>query len=122
MSDNSVQESWNMATATLKRFDQLLNQCSYFSQNGFLMKWFSVLMDLRRNLHPFMDADEFKEVEDKLGSLPKDWCAGGRIIPTNFAKVNQVFDEVYIIFVDIMKAKGLLMPKSTDVKKSILDM
>lgn len=123
MGDNEIpQESWNMATATLQRLDRLLNQCSLSAQSGNLFGWFNTLMDLRRNLFPFMDKENFGIVENKLKSIPKGWALGGRVSPTNYAIVNQCFDEVFMIFIQTMKDKGLLMPKTIDTRKSVLEM
>lgn len=116
-------ETWNMANATLKRFDFLLRQCSLFSQTGRLLAWKNCLMDLRRNLFPFMTESEFEEVNDKFNSLPPGWInRGGGIHPNLFSEVNRIFDEIYIIFISVMKKKGLLMPKTLDTSKSIIDM
>lgn len=115
--DNST-ETWNMATATMKRFNNLLLQCSLASQQGDIILWFNVLMDLRRNLFPFMTSEIYDEVTTKLKSLPNDW----RHNTKRFAIVNQTFDELYMIFIKVMKDKGLLMPETKDITKSIIDM
>ena len=112
-----------MASATLKRFDFLLKQSSMMAQTHNLIGWFNVLMDLRRNIYPFVPDKEWKEVEKKFKELPKDWrMTNGRVHPDHFAKVNQTFDEIYMMFIKTMKSKGLLMPKSIDTSKAVLDM
>ena len=116
-------ETWNMATATLQRFDFLLKQCSAFSQTGQMLKWKNTLMDLRRNLYPFMSDTEFKEVNEKFNGLPKGWVmANGKTHPDHFNKVNQTFDEIYMLFISTMKKKGLLMPKPVDSGKAVIEM
>jgi hypothetical protein len=119
MADN-IQESWNMATATLQRLNNLLIQSSMYAQSGNLNMWFKVIMDLRRNLYPFLEADDFTEIENKLNSLPTGWNTSGLVKPKDYAIVNKTFDEIYMKFIDTMKSKGLLMPKSKDVNRSII--
>jgi hypothetical protein len=118
--NNSVQESWNMATATLQRLNNLLIQSSMFAQSGNLTGWFRVIMDIRRNLYPFMEDAEFKEIESKLNALPLGWNNFGQVQPKHYAVVNKTFDEVYMIFINVMKSKGLLMPKSKDANRAVI--
>lgn len=117
------EETWNMATATLKRFDFLLKQSSLMAQTHNLVGWFGVLMDLRRNIFPFTPEKEWEKVEEKFSELPKDWrLVTGRVHPDHFVKVNKIFDEIYMIFIKIMKDKGLLMPKTLDTSKAVIQM
>ena len=116
----NIQEAWNMATATLQRLNNLLIQSSMFSQTGNLNGWFRVIMDIRRNLYPFMEDDDFKNVDKKLKELPNGWNRQAVVRPMDYAKVNQVFDEVYMIFMSTMKTKGLLMPKSKDANRAVV--
>jgi hypothetical protein len=117
------EETWNMASATLKRFDLILKQSSFMAQTGNLTGWFKVLMDLRRNIYPFVPEKEWGEIQEKFESLPKDWrLSNGTIHPTHFATVSRILDEVYMAFLKVMKSKGLLMPKSIDTSKAVLDM
>jgi hypothetical protein len=127
MPDNyTPQESWNMATETMKRLSRLLDQNSLYAQNGDLIRWFQVMMDLRRNLIPFIDKPELEELNTKLSSLPKGWMvltgSGTKVKPIDYPVVNRILDEIYILLIKTMKAKGLLMPKTIDVRKSVLDM
>ena len=117
------QESWNMANATLQRFDFLLKQCSVFSQTGNLLRWKNCLMDLRRNLYPFMGNKEFDDITEKFNSLPQGWISpNGKSNPKTFSQVNQLFDEIYMVFIKVMKSKGLLMPKTIDSGKAVIEM
>lgn len=121
--ENNEKETWNMATATLQRFDIILKQSSFFAHRGMLLEWKNCLMDLRRNLFPFMSDPEFKDVNDKFGELPKGWItSNGKVIPQHFPKVNKIFDEIYMIFISVMKKKGLLMPKTVDAGRAVVDM
>ncbi len=116
-------ETWNMANATLQRFDYTLKQSSLFAQTGRLIDWKKCLMDLRRNLYPFMTTPEYEDIEKKLASLPKGWIQpNGEVNNKHFAKVNQTFDEIYMMFISIMKKKGLLMPKTVDSGKAVIEM
>ncbi len=116
-------ETWNMANATLQRFDYTLKQSSFFAQTGRLIDWKKCLMDLRRNLYPFMTTKEYGDTEEKFNSLPKGWIhQNGQINNKYFAKVNKIFDEIYMMFILIMKKKGLLMPKTVDSGKAVIDM
>ena len=117
------EETWNMATATLKRFDFLLKQSSMMAQTQNLVGWFNVLMDLRRNICPFVPESEWDKTEEKFKSLPVDWrLPNNKTNPVRFAEVNKTFDEIYMSFIKVMKQKGLLMPKSLDTSKSIIQM
>lgn len=116
-------ESWNMANATLQRFDILLKQSSFYAQTGQLLLWKNCLMDIRRNLYPFMSSTQFKECTDKLNELPSGWAGyDGVINKTLYPKVNKIFDDVFMLFIDIMKKKGLLMPKTIDSTKAVIEM
>jgi len=122
LDNNSPQESWNMATATMKRFDRTLIFCSFYAQQNDLKNWFNVLLDLRRNLIPFLDEEDKANVESKLNSLPKGWNVGSRIKPQCYGDVAKTLDEVYIIMYCCMRKKGLLLPKSVDSSRSIIEM
>lgn len=117
------QETWNMATATLKRFDLLLKQSSFMAQTGNLPGWFHVLMDLRRNIYPFMPKSDWENLGKKFNSLPKGWkLPQNRIRNQDFAKISQTFDEIYMLIIKTMKDKGLLMPKALDTSEAIIQM
>ncbi len=112
-----------MATATLKRFDMLLKQSSVMAQIGNLNGWFKVLMDLRRNIYPFVPEKEWGEIEAKFKGLPNGWrLSSDKVHPKHFLVVNQTFDEIYMDYIKVMKSKGLLMPKSLDTSKSVIQM
>ncbi len=116
-------ESWNMANATLQRFDSILKRSSILAQTGRLEDWKRCLMDLRRNLFPFMTTKEFDEINEKFNSLPIGWVyPNGQLNSKTSAKVNQIFDEMYMLFISIMKKKGLLMPKTIDSGKAVIEM
>jgi len=112
-----------MATATLKRFDMLLKQSSIMAQTKNLIGWFNVLMDLRRNIYPFVPETEWGQIELKFKGLPNGWrLSNEKVNPDHFAKVHKTFDEIYMDYIKIMKSKGLLMPKSLDTSKSVIEM
>ena len=116
-------ETWNMAQATLKRLNGLLNMSSYAEQKKDMDMWFGIIMDIRRNLAPFLKDTEFKEVTEKLSGLPNRWRLNvNRVNPQHYVVVHKTLDEVYIIFINCMKDKGLLMPKPLDSGKSIIGM
>jgi len=93
-------ETWNMANATLQRFDSILKRSSILAQTGKLEDWKRCLMDLRRNLFPFMTPTEFTDATKKFDSLPKGWIyPNGNLNPKTSAKVNQIFDEMYMMFI-----------------------
>jgi len=115
------QEAWNMATETLKRLSRCLDLCSWHSQKGDLVAWFDTSMDLRRNLAAFLDDNEFKQIDDKLKSLPRGWIIGGRVSPNHFAAVHKTLDDVYIIAIKAMKEKGLLMPKAPNAAMAVIN-
>ena len=122
MNDGSPQEAWNMATATMKRLDRILTFCSFHAQNDDLKNWFNCILDLRRNLIPFLEQEELTKISTKLETLPAGWNSSTRTKPVHYGKVSQVLDETYIILYCCMKNKGLLMPKNIDVRKSIIEM
>ncbi len=112
-----------MATATLKRFDMLLKQSSMMAQMGNLTGWFRVLMDLRRNIYPFVPDTEWGEIEKKFNELPKGWrISNDKVSPDHYSKVHRTLDEIYMDYIKVMKSKGLLMPKSLDTSKSVIQM
>ena len=120
--DHTPQEAWNMATATMKRFDRILTFCSFYAQQNDLQNWFSCIMDLRRNLIPFLEKEELVVVEKKLNTLPLGWNNSTKVRPNIYGTVSKILDEVYIILYCCMKNKGLLMPKAVDIRKSIIEM
>lgn len=111
-----------MANATLKRLDNLLRQSSVYSQTSQLFKWKNCLMDLRRNIYPFLSETEVTNVDTKFASLDPNWYRNGRVSPRHYTKANKLFDEIYIIFITVMKKKGLLMPKTVDSGKAVIEM
>lgn len=93
------------------------------AQTHDLIGWFGVLMDLRRNLYPFIPDKEWGEVKDKFNSLPTGWrMKNGGINKKYFPQVNRILDEIYMIFIKIMKSKGLLMPRTIDSSKAVIEM
>lgn len=116
-------ESWNMATATLKRLSFLLDKCSACAQSGDFVGWENALLDLRRKLYPFMEKDDFEWINQKFSSLPKNWILpNGKIDRQHYQKVYNTFDEVEMKFSEVMKLKGLLMPKPIDTGKAVTQM
>ena len=97
MNYETPQESWNMATATMKRLDRILIFCSFHVQNDDLKNWFNCILDLRRNLIPFLDKEDLDKIEEKLKELPSGWNASTKTKPVFYGKVFQTLDEVYII-------------------------
>lgn len=129
MTDNyTPQESWNMATETLKRLSRCLDMISFYSQNGSLIRWFDASMDLRRNLAPFLTKEEFDEIDSKIKSMPQGWilsryadATGGKVNPMHYATCHRILDETYIMFINQMKQKGLLMPKVVDPRMAVIN-
>lgn len=123
MTDNlTPQESWNMATETLKRLSRDLDLCSFFSHKGDLVNWFYSAMTLRRNLYPFLEETEYNELQLKFISLPSHWIVNGRVNPKHYIEVHKALDEIYLLFVKHMKSKGILMPKTSDPRSAVLNM
>lgn len=120
MVEGATQESWNMATATMQRLHRLLVQSSFYAQTGDLIRWFKVIMDLRRNLYPFFEENEFKEIEKKLKQLPTDWNKYGVVKSADYSKVNQIFDDIYMKYMQVMKARGLLLPRARDASRAVI--
>ena len=116
-------ESWNMATATLQRFDNLLRLSSYYSQINDIDAWLGVLMDLRRNIYPFMEKKDFDDLTQNFNSLDFNWHLGnGAVNPSHYQKIYQTLDSIFLIMIKVMKDKSLLMPKPIDVGKAIIGM
>jgi hypothetical protein len=76
-------------------------------------------MDLRRNLAPFLNDDEFKVIENKFKEFPEGWMIKGNVSALHYRTAHKTLDELYIIAVKFMKEKGLLMPKVIDLKKAV---
>ena len=87
-----------------------------------LNNWLNTLLDLRRNLIPFLSEEECKKIEEKLNSLPDKFNSSSKIKPQFFGKVSKTLDEIYIILYCCMKTKGLLLPKAIDSSKAIIEM
>jgi hypothetical protein len=122
MAESVVQESWNMATETLKRLARCMDMCSFYSQQGELTLWFNASMDWRRNLKPFLEPKEFTDLDTKFKTLPQGWCIQGRVLPQHRGNVYVILDEIYMMMSTHMKEKGLLMPKTKDPRAAVLDM
>ena len=123
MADNvKAQESWNMATETLKRLSRCLDMCTYYSQMGDLPNWYNSSLSLRSNLSCFLDESEKKIIRDQFKKIPARWkTPDGRVLPKFYGIVYSVLDEIYQQCLDYMKAKGLLMPKPTDPRAAVLN-
>lgn len=122
MTDNiTAQESWNMATETLKRLSRCLDICSFCSQQGDLFGWYQATFDLRRNLSPFLTATELEEINSEIMKFPKQFMYKNEVIPTCRQPVYIILDKLYILFVKHMKEKGLLMPKSINPSAAVID-
>lgn len=122
MAEQKAQESWNMATETLKRLSRCLDMCSYYSQIGDLPSWFNATLDLRKNLSPFLEPDEYTIIVDKIKTIPKNWKNHeGRVNRRYYGQVYNILDSIYIICIRYMKEKGLLMPKTTDPRSAVLN-
>ena len=124
--DNSgTQETWNMATETLKRISLLLDLCVMHFQDGSAVPLFDTLKNLRRNLIPFMEDAEVEKLEELFDSFPEDWRSrtqNFKVVPIYYGKVMILCDEIYTFCVKIMKKKGLLMPPTVDKNKAIMGM
>ncbi len=116
-------ESWNMANATLKRLSDLMTLCSIHAQHQQFGKWYLALMDLKRNMSPFLEDDEEKDLMTILNQLPKGWTQALNNYDADVTpQIHKAFDKIYISLVRHMKTKGLLMPKTVDANKAITGM
>jgi len=105
-----------------------LDLISFYSQHGWLIKWFDASMDLRRNLKPFLTDNEFDNIDTKIKELNKGWIlyrseslnGGGKINPEHYLKSHVILDELYLLFITGMKEKGLLMPAIKDAKAAVI--
>lgn len=121
MDNVKAQESWNMATETLKRLSKCLDMCTYFSQTGDLPNWFNSTLSLQSNLSCFLEKDELELLDDKLKEIPSPWKSQGRVIPMHYGKVYSILNFVYRQSLIYMKAKGLLMPKTNDPRSAVIN-
>lgn len=120
--DNSVQqEAWNMATQTLKRLSRSLDLCSLYSSMGDMVMWYTIMLDLKRNIYPFLINAEVEAINKKFSEFPKNWVIKGKVDPKYIGKVYELLDEIYLLIIKNMKEKGLLMPKSKNAKAAVLD-
>jgi hypothetical protein len=124
MDESGVQESWNMATETMKRLSNLLDLCTHYFHEKRFVELYDCLLNLRRNIIPFLEVKEIEEVNNLFDSLPTEkWISGEKkIIPQHFSKVYTIFDRIYIFYVIKMKKRGLLMPEVKDRSKAIIGM
>jgi hypothetical protein len=121
MDNIKAQESWNMATETLKRLSRCLDMCTYYSQVGDLPNWFNATLSLQSNVSCFLEPSESLAIEDKLKEMPKKWRSPNGVIRNTYGSVYVVLNEVYKLCLLYMKSKGLLMPKTSDPRAAVLN-
>lgn len=120
--NNVAQESWNMATETLKRLSRCLDMCTFYSQTGDLTNMFNAILSLKNNLSCFLEDNEMIVVENELYKLPKRWKSmEGKVLRMEYGNVHMTLTNVYTKCLGYMKAKGLLMPKITDPRAAVLN-
>lgn len=121
MDNIKAQESWNMATETLKRLSRCLDMCTYYSQVGDLPNWFNATLSLKSNISCFLEDDEAQTINDKLSEMPSGWRSSSGVIRSKYKEVYLVLTEVYQLSLKYMKSKGLLMPKTNDPRAAVLN-
>lgn len=106
---------WNMATATLKRLNGLLWQASYFAQAQDFAKWFYTLLDIKRNIAPFLEQEDYEGISNSISSLGSGWIMpNGSLHPETHAKSHRILNDSHELMIRAMHKKGLLMPKPDD--------
>ena len=118
-------EAFNMGIATLMRFDKLLTLSCTAAIAGKYYEWYQALLQLRRNLKPFLKDDEWKSICDTIKDFPKDaWVpakAGAtNVRPNRFQLVYSILDKLDMLMQQQMKDHGLLMPKKNDPGRALL--
>jgi hypothetical protein len=120
--NNVAQESWNMATETLKRLSRCLDMVTFYSQIGELPNMFNAVLSLKNNLSCFLEPNEMTDIENELYKLPPKWkTTEGKVLRMQYGKVHMTLTNVYTKCLGYMKAKGLLMPKPSDPRAAVLN-
>jgi len=117
-------ETWNMAEQTLQRLSRILDLCVETSFRRDYDAHLKCLLELKKNLAAFLNDTEIEELENKFNELPEGWWNQTMrcVNPVHFAKVNKIFDEIYMFCVRRMKKKGLLMPEAKDAGRAVARM
>jgi hypothetical protein len=120
MADNiQPLESWNMGTETLKCLARCRDLCSFYSQHNMIPEWYRAAMDWSRNLDSFLNDDERNELNNNvLVNFPK--INNGKILPNELSDAYMRLDKFVRVALKFMKAKGLLMPKSSDPRAAVI--
>jgi len=114
--------AFNMGIATLERMNNLLNLASIRALDSDLYKWFTALLDLRRQVYPFLKEETLEKIEKLFKEIPTNsWRKGQEGFfcqPNFFSQVSISLDKINIALLQGMKKEGLLMPKSDDPRFS----
>lgn len=125
MDENQQPTQFNMAIATLQRMDKVLTMVTHYATIGDLINWNIQIMELRREISPFIKETEYNEIETIIGELNsvrwtiKDSSGNRKISNQYFQLVSKKLDEVTIKIYKSMKEAGILMPKSDDPRLAI---
>jgi hypothetical protein len=125
MDENQQPTQFNMAIATLQRMDKVLTMVTHYATIGDLINWNIQIMELRREISPFIKEKEYQEIENIIGELNsvrwtiRDSIGNRKISNQHFQLVSKKLDEVTIKIYKSMKEAGILMPKSDDPRLAI---
>jgi hypothetical protein len=119
--DEGQPTQFNMAIATLQRMDKVLTVIGIYAVQLDFVNWYRHLTELRRNVAPFIKAEEYSEISNLLGSLSDmHWLKKDNKVKKMFKdEVYQILDEATIKLHRAMKDAGILMPKSDDPRQAI---
>lgn len=125
MDEHTTPTQFNMAIATLQRMDKVLTMVTHYATTGDLINWNIQVMELRREISPFIKAKEYDEIENIVRELNairwvvSDSLGNRKIARPYFQFVSRKLDEVTIKIYKAMKEAGILMPKSDDPRTAI---
>jgi hypothetical protein len=118
--DETQPTQFNMAIATLQAMDRILWSVSIMATTKNYPQWHTLLLELRRNVAPFIKRERYDEVEGLLTKLNSErWISNGKVIPSKLNHVESILDAMTITIRRAMNEVGILMPKSDDPRNAI---
>jgi hypothetical protein len=120
MEDNGQPTQFNMAIATLQAMDRVLWSVSLYATMRDYSNWYIHLLELRRNVAPFIKPERYAQIDLLLNELNSHrWLSKNKVIPSQIRFVDTTLDELTITIRRAMNEVGILMPKSDDPRLAI---
>lgn len=117
--ESEGKSAFNMAFAYIHRLDDLLTLCNKSSIDNNLKIWFPTVKALYRELCPFMNEKQKKEIHELLGRCHKSQ-ADIRTKETINSYDSEGIQIVEILLREVMSKRGLLVPRADDPSQAVL--